>query len=54
MAGMNMVEDMTMEVDVEIVEREHEGVVLTKDWISDGVERYRRTHRKRELAKSGC
>jgi hypothetical protein len=45
-----MMEDMTAEVD----EREHERVVLATHWISDGVERHRRTHLEREeLAKSG-
>jgi hypothetical protein len=28
--GMNMVKDMMMEVDVEVVEKEHEGMVLMK------------------------
>jgi hypothetical protein len=37
--GMDMGEDMT----VEVIEREHEGVVLTKHWISEGVERHQRT-----------
>jgi hypothetical protein len=41
---MDMVEDMTAEVDVEVVERNHEGMVLAKHWISDKAERHRRTH----------
>jgi hypothetical protein len=45
--GMNMediimVEDMTAEV--EVVEREYEGVMLMRHWIGDGAERHRRTH----------
>jgi hypothetical protein len=49
--GINMVEDMT----VEVVEKEHEGVVLAKHWIGDGAERHRWTHREwEEFAKSGC
>jgi hypothetical protein len=48
--GLDMVEDTTAEV----IEREHEGVVLVKHWIDDGAERHRQTHRERELAKSGC
>jgi hypothetical protein len=35
-----MVEDMT----VEVVEREHESVVLVKHWIRDGAEWHQRTH----------
>jgi hypothetical protein len=56
--GMNMedivmVEDMTAEV--EVVEREYEGVMLTRHWISDGAERHRQTHQEWEkLTKSGC
>jgi hypothetical protein len=34
--GIDMVEDMT----VEVVEKEHEGVVLAKHWIGDGAERH--------------
>jgi hypothetical protein len=34
--GMNIMEDMTAEV----VEREHEGVVLVRHWIDDGVVRH--------------
>jgi hypothetical protein len=52
--GMDMVEDTTAEVDVEVVEREHEGVVLVKYWIGNGAERHRRTHWEHEFAKSGC
>jgi hypothetical protein len=42
MAGIDMVEDMMMEV----VEREHEGVVFVKHWIDDGAERHQRIHRE--------
>jgi streptomycin 6-kinase len=52
--GMDMVEDMTTMVDVEVVEREHEGVVLVKHWIGDGAEMHQRTHQERKFAKSGC
>jgi hypothetical protein len=52
--SIDMVEDMTVQVDVKVVEREHEGVVLAKHWIGDGAERHRRTHREQELAKLGC
>jgi hypothetical protein len=52
--GMDMVEDMTAKVDVEVVEREHEGMVIVKHWIGDGAKRHRRMHREWELAKSGC
>jgi hypothetical protein len=46
-----MGEDMT----VEVVEREHEGVILARHWTSDGAERYRRAHQEwEELAKSWC
>jgi hypothetical protein len=46
-------EDMIREV--EVVKREHDGVVLAIHWISDGTERHQRTHREwRELTKSGC
>jgi hypothetical protein len=34
-----MREDMTVEV--EVVEREHEGVVLMRHWIGDGAEMHR-------------
>jgi hypothetical protein len=49
-----MVEDMAAEVDVEVVEREHEGVVLAKHWIRNGAKRHQQTHRKWKLVKSGC
>jgi hypothetical protein len=29
------------DITVEVVEREHEGVVLVRHWIDDGVERHR-------------
>jgi hypothetical protein len=49
----DMGEDTTVEVDV--VEREHEGVVLARHWTDDGVERYWRARREwDELVKSGC
>jgi hypothetical protein len=38
------VESMDMEditVEVEVVEREHEGVVLTRHWTNDGAKRHR-------------
>jgi hypothetical protein len=38
--GMDMVDDMT----VEVIEREHKGMVLVRHLIGDGVERHRRTH----------
>jgi hypothetical protein len=41
-----MVEDLTVEVNVEVVEREHEGMVLAKHWIGDRAERHRRIHQK--------
>jgi hypothetical protein len=42
-------------MEVEVVEREHDGMVLARHWIDDGVERHRRTHREwEELAKSRC
>jgi hypothetical protein len=44
--SMNMVEDTTTEVDVEMVEREHESMVLVKDCTDDGAERHRRTHQE--------
>jgi hypothetical protein len=50
---IDMVEDIT--VDVEVVEREHEGVVLVRHWISDGAERHQRARWEcEELTKSGC
>jgi hypothetical protein len=55
------VEDMyTMDTDIgedrvvelELVEREPKGVVLTSHWIGDGATRHRRTHREwKELKK---
>jgi hypothetical protein len=36
MVSMDIVEEMTAEV----VKREHEDVVLTRQWISDGVKRH--------------
>jgi hypothetical protein len=35
MEGMDMVKDMT----VEVVERDHESMVLARHWIGDGLER---------------
>jgi hypothetical protein len=44
-------EDSDM-VEVEVVEREYEGVVLTRHWIGDGAERHRRAYQEwEELAK---
>jgi hypothetical protein len=37
MEGMNMVEGIT----VEVVEREHESMVLKRHWIGDGAENHR-------------
>jgi hypothetical protein len=49
----DMGEDMTVEV--EVVEREHEGVVLAMHWIGDGAKRHQQGHREwEELAKSRC
>jgi hypothetical protein len=42
--GIDMIEDMMAEVDVEVVEREHEGVVLVKHWTDNRAERHRQTH----------
>jgi uncharacterized protein YhfF len=42
--GIDMIEDTMAEVDVEVVEREHEGVVLVKHWTDNGAERHRQTH----------
>jgi hypothetical protein len=41
-----MGEDMTVEV--EVVEREHEDVVLVRHWTGDGAERHRRARREWE------
>jgi hypothetical protein len=50
---IDMVEDMTVEV--EVVKREHEGVVLVRHWISDGVERHQQARWEwEELMKSRC
>jgi hypothetical protein len=38
MEDIDMVEDIMMEV--EVVEREHEAMVLVRHWIGDGVERH--------------
>jgi hypothetical protein len=47
-------EDSDM-VEVDVVEREHEGVVLARHCISDGVERHRQAHQEwEELTKSRC
>jgi hypothetical protein len=40
-----MGEDSDM-VEVEVIEKEHEGVVLAIHWIGDGAEGHRRAHRK--------
>jgi hypothetical protein len=48
-----MREDMTIEV--EVVEREFEGMVLARHWTSDGAVRNWRAHREwEELVKSRC
>jgi hypothetical protein len=40
---------------VEVVEREHEGVVLASHWTGDGAEMHRRARREWvEFAKSRC
>jgi hypothetical protein len=44
-----------MMVEVEVVEREHNDVMLTRHWTGDGAERNQRAHREwEELVKSGC
>jgi hypothetical protein len=41
--------------ELEVVERELEGVVLVRHWTGDGAVRHRRTCREwEELAESGC
>jgi hypothetical protein len=46
-------EDKTVEV--EVVEREHEGVVLVRHWTRDGAEMHQRAHREwEELVTLGC
>jgi hypothetical protein len=56
--SMNMVDTGMGEdraAELEVVERELEGVVLTRHWTGDGAARYRRTHRQwEELTKSRC
>jgi hypothetical protein len=48
-----MWEDMTVEV--EVVEREHEDMVLTRHWTGDGAEMHQQAHPKyEELMKLGC
>jgi hypothetical protein len=42
-------------VELEVVEREPDDVVLVRHWTDDGEARHRRTHREwEELAKLGC
>jgi hypothetical protein len=42
-------------VEVEVVERELDGVMLVRYWTSDGAVRHRRAHREwEELVKLGC
>jgi hypothetical protein len=49
----DMGEDMTIEIDV--IEREHEDVVLARHWIGDGVEMHQRGRQEwKELTKSEC
>jgi hypothetical protein len=38
--SMDIVEDMMADVDVEVVERKHDNMVLVKHWINDGTERH--------------
>jgi hypothetical protein len=38
--SMDIVEDMMADVDVEVVERKHDNIVLVKHWINDGMERH--------------
>jgi hypothetical protein len=56
--GMDTVDTGTREnraVELEVVEREPEGVVLVRHWTGDGAARYHRTRRKwKELVKPGC
>jgi hypothetical protein len=40
-------------MDMEVVEREYRGMMLTKHWMDDGAEIHRQTHQEREPAKSG-
>jgi hypothetical protein len=48
-----MGEDRTAEM--EVVEREPDGVVLVRHWTGDGAARHHRTHREwEELVKPGC
>jgi hypothetical protein len=50
---IDMGEDRAAEL--EVVEREPEGIVLVRHWTGDGAARHRRTHREWEvLAKPGC
>jgi hypothetical protein len=44
-----------MTVELKVVEREPEGVVLARHWTGNGAVRHRQTRREwEELAKSGC
>jgi hypothetical protein len=44
-----------MRVEVEMVEREHDSMVLVRHWTGDGAERHRRAHQEwKELVKLGC
>jgi hypothetical protein len=56
--GMDMVDTDMREyraVELEVVKREPEGVVLAGHWTDDGAGRHRRTCQEwKELAKSGC
>jgi hypothetical protein len=40
-------------VEVEVVEREYDGIVLRRHWIEDGAKRHCRARRE-DLVKSGC
>jgi hypothetical protein len=56
--GMNTVDTSMGEdraAELEVVEREPEGVVLVRHWTDDGAARHQRTHQEREeLVKPGC
>jgi hypothetical protein len=53
MDDSGMGEDMTVEL--KVVKREPEGMVLARHWTGNGAARHRQTRREwEELAKSGC
>jgi hypothetical protein len=44
-----------MMVEVEVVKREYDGVVLMRHWTGNGVKRHQRARQEwKELVKSGC